>query len=255
MQNIGYPSTDENGFNIGYNMVSLDGYKTGMTFSSINSELSPLATWVNVYSRIMGNAKNLYGKSSSEIQAYIIGEFRKRASRVLFNAYSFERPISEKNVSAIDEASNIAQFVSMYNFDGVSIDFDDFNSVKDKTASQWLTTFLKTLRKQLAKNKLIVLQTYPTFIIELQIFRNPLINSWVDLFVVKYFNLLKENYITFDTIFNKATVYNGTGLWEMQKNSTLKIDICKTVIAKPSTPTGSWNNDAYLSPSTLGNIF
>jgi chitinase len=52
----------------------------------------------------------------------------------------------------------------MYNFDGVSIDFDDFNSVKDKTASAWLTTLLKTLRKQIGKNKLIVLQFYPTFI-------------------------------------------------------------------------------------------
>jgi chitinase len=58
----------------------------------------------------------------------------------------------------------MAQFVSMYNFDGVSIDFDDFNSVKDKTASAWLTTLLKTLRKQIGKNKLIVLQFYPTFI-------------------------------------------------------------------------------------------
>ena len=101
----------------------------------------------------------------------------------------------------------------MYNFDGVSIDFDDFNSVKDKTASPWLTTFLKTLRKVLGKNKLIVLQVYPTFITEMPVFRNPLINSWVDVFVVKYFNLLKENYSTFDTLFNKSTVYTGTALW------------------------------------------
>lgn len=52
----------------------------------------------------------------------------------------------------------------MYNFDGVSIDFDDFHSVKQKTASQWLFDFLKTLRKQIGKDKIIVLQTYPTFI-------------------------------------------------------------------------------------------
>ncbi len=58
----------------------------------------------------------------------------------------------------------MAQFVNLYNFDGVSIDFDDFNSVKDKIASAWLITLLKTLRKQIGKNKLIVLQIYPTFI-------------------------------------------------------------------------------------------
>ena len=226
-----------------------------MTFSSINNELTPLSTWVNVYSRILGNTKSLYGQSSSDIQAYITGEFHKKASKILFNAYSFERPISEKNATAVDEANNIAQFINMYNFDGVSIDFDDFNSVKDKTASPWLTTFLKTLRKQLGKNKLIVLQIYPTFIPELQIFRNSLINSWVDLFVVKYFNLFKENYNSFDTLFNKAAVYNGTALWEIQRNTTLKIDICKTLIAKPTSLIGVWNNDAYLSSSTLAGIF
>jgi hypothetical protein len=79
----------------------------------------------------------------------------------------------------------------MYNFDGVSIDFDDFNSIKDKTASAWLNTFLRTLRKQIGKNKLIVLQIYPPFIAEIALFRNSLINSLVDLFVVKYFNLMR----------------------------------------------------------------
>ncbi len=79
----------------------------------------------------------------------------------------------------------------MYSFDGVSIDFDDFNSVKDKTASQWLMTFLKTLRKQIGKGKLIVLQIYPTFISEIPLFKNSLVNSLVDLFVIKYYNLLK----------------------------------------------------------------
>lgn len=80
------------------------------------------------------------------------------------NAYSFERPISQKNADPTDEGNNIAQFVNMYNFDGVSIDFDDFNSVKDKNASTWLSTMLKTLRKQLGKDKLIILQTYPTIL-------------------------------------------------------------------------------------------
>lgn len=35
MNNIGFPSTDENGYNIGYNIIALDGYKAGMTISSV----------------------------------------------------------------------------------------------------------------------------------------------------------------------------------------------------------------------------
>lgn len=142
----------------------------------------------------------------------------------------------------------------MYNFDGVSIDFDDFNSVKDKTASPWLSSFLRTLRKQLGKNKLIVLQIYPTFIPEIALFRNSLINSLVDVFVVKYFNLMRENYSTFESLFNRATVYNGTALWEIQRSNAIKMDICKTVIAKPSTLSGTWNTDSYLTASTLAGI-
>ncbi len=75
------------------------------------------------------------------------------------------------------------------------------------------------------------------------------------MFVIKYYNLLKENYNTFSTIFNKATVYNGTALWEVQKNTQIKIDVCKTLIAKPSTYTGTWNSESFVSASTLNSIF
>lgn len=184
-----------------------------MTISSVTNDLSPLGTWVNIYSRILGNSKNLFGKTNTDVQLYIKNEFKKRGSKILMNAYSFQRPISEKNASSTDESANLAQFINMYNFDGVSIDFDDFNSLKDKTASQWLTTLLKTLKKQIGKDKMIVLQVYPTFITQLALFRSPLINSLVDVFVVKYYNLLKESYNTFDSLFNKALVYNETALW------------------------------------------
>ena len=100
-----------------------------------------------------------------------------------------------------------------------------------------------------------MLQIYPTVISEIALLRNSLINSLVDLYVLKYFNLMKENYNTFDSLFNKATVYNGTALWEIQKSTSIKIDVCKTIVAKPSTLIGTWNTDSYLSASTLGGIF
>jgi len=101
---------------------------------------------------------------------------------------------------------------------------------------------MESLKKQIGKDKLIVLQLYPTFVSEIPLFKNSLINSYVDLFVIKYYNLLKENYNSFETLFNKATVYNKTTMWEFQKNSQIKIDICKTLIAKPTTNTGTWNS-------------
>lgn len=89
MKNIGYPDLDEKGNNIGYNIISLDGYKTSSTSIQINNDLSPFSTWVNIYSRVMGNAKNRFGKNSNDIQQYIKREFNNRAARILFNAFSF----------------------------------------------------------------------------------------------------------------------------------------------------------------------
>lgn len=77
----------------------------------------------------------------------------------------------------------------------------------------------------------------------------------MDLFVIKYYNLLKENYNSFDTIFNKANVYNGTTLWEIQKSTIIKMDVCKTIIAKPASMSGTWNTDSFLLSSTLSGIF
>jgi len=65
MNKIGLPSIDLKGDNIGYNMIALDGFKTTTTFSTMGNDLSPLGTWVNIYSRILGNSRNIYGKSSS----------------------------------------------------------------------------------------------------------------------------------------------------------------------------------------------
>jgi len=72
---------------------------------------------------------------------------------------------------------------------------------------------------------------------------------------VKYYSLLNENYNTFDTLFNKATIYSGTALWELQKSTGIKIDICKTIVAKPSTIMGTWNTDSFIAASALGSIF
>ena len=106
----------------------------------------------------------------------------------------------------------------------------------------------------MGKGKIIALTIPPSFISEIALFRNPLINSYVDLFVIKYYNLLNENYNSFETLFNKAVNYTGTGLWEIQTKKEIKIDICKTVISKPSTLSGTWNRDSFLSAQVLNAV-
>jgi hypothetical protein len=75
MNNIGDPKVDSNAYNIGYNLIALDGFKTSTSFSSLDMDVSPLGTWANLYSRIMGNTRNIYGKNSADIQNYIAKKF------------------------------------------------------------------------------------------------------------------------------------------------------------------------------------
>jgi hypothetical protein len=39
------------------------------------------------------------------------------------------------------------------------------------------------------------------------------------------------------------------------KNSTIKIDICKTVIAKPALLSSTFNQDTYINSNNLGSYF
>jgi chitinase len=194
MKNIGLPSLNENGHNVGYNIICLDGFKTETTSTSLSAELSPLGTWVNIYSRVMANTKNLIGSSSSDIQRHVVQKFNNLGAKILMNAFSYEQPISTKAANASIMADRIASFVESYNFDGVSIDFEDFHAVKAQSASVWLTTLLKNLRSLIPSNKIIALQIHPTLLKEISLFRSSLVNSYVDIFVLKYYNLVQNDY-------------------------------------------------------------
>lgn len=75
LTNLGYPSLDSNGNNVGYNIIAIDGYKTTTTVDSLPVDVSPLGTWVNVYQRILGNVNNAYGRNSADVQKNITSMF------------------------------------------------------------------------------------------------------------------------------------------------------------------------------------
>jgi hypothetical protein len=72
---ISGPTLDSNGLNIGYNLVSIDGFTSSTTLSTLSTDLSPLGTWANVFTRIVGSVRNLHGNNNSQIQKYILNQF------------------------------------------------------------------------------------------------------------------------------------------------------------------------------------
>lgn len=62
---ISGPTIDANGLNIGYNMVSIDGFTSTTTNLTLTNDLTPLGTWANVYNRILGSTRNVNGFTNS----------------------------------------------------------------------------------------------------------------------------------------------------------------------------------------------
>lgn len=65
---ISAPSVDANGLNTGYNMVSIGGFTSSTTNLTLSNDLSPLGTWANVFTRVVGSVRNNYGSTNSQIQ-------------------------------------------------------------------------------------------------------------------------------------------------------------------------------------------
>lgn len=70
---------------------------------------------------------------------------------------SLETPITN-GVDAETVASTLASQVKQYGFDGIDIDFEDYDVMDkdDGTAVEWLTTLTKTLRNELPSGEYIL---------------------------------------------------------------------------------------------------
>lgn len=121
-QKVGCCSSDaQTGITNSYNIVSLDGFQSTSTVSSIQSGSSPLSIWVNAYSSITGSKDSIAGNTTSNVQKHILKTFHESSSYLILNALSLEAPISASNSSATQVATNLIKVLSATQLDGVSI--------------------------------------------------------------------------------------------------------------------------------------
>lgn len=130
----------------------------------------------------------------------------------------------------------------------------DYHSVAQGSASAWLGTFLNSLRTGMAE-KVIVLIIPPTFALRVALLQQPVINAYVDLFVLKYFDTNSPDYNTYASLFVKSNNYPGTAFLELQANPQVWLDTCKTVIAKPTTSTFDRTSGNFIDSTSLWQAF
>lgn len=146
---IGRPVYDPiNKMQMGYNMLSLAGFSESSTYSGLDSNLCPLMQWKKVYETILGNKAHPLGTSSKQIQKHILDNiFHANGSSLLMHVQLVNCPISGSvPVSAGSLAQEIVTTVTELQLDGISIQFADYNAVKQNTASDWLETLLRNIR-------------------------------------------------------------------------------------------------------------
>lgn len=116
-------------------------------------------------------------------------------------------PISSQQVDAVTLGREVVASAQALNLDGVSLEFKDYHAVKDNTASDWLEKLLKSIRSSAADDFVVVLITPSTFPPSMRLFKSPLTNSYVDLFVLEYYDTIKADYTSFETTFQRADFY------------------------------------------------
>ena len=140
--------------------------------------------------------------------------------------------------------------VRQQNLDGVSIEFDDFQAVAQGTASNWLQELLSVVRSALP-NKLIILIVPVTIVGKVRLLQEPLVSALADVFVLKYYGFNVDDYTTYSTLFSASSVIPSTAFAELLKADTVGIDLCRTLIAKPTTA----QERSFMSANLLSGAF
>lgn len=79
---------DSNNNNIGYNLISLDGFSSTTTLANLQNKPNPLSFWANAYQSIVGNKLTNAGNNTASIQKYLLDAYHRNKSRLLFNAFA-----------------------------------------------------------------------------------------------------------------------------------------------------------------------
>lgn len=95
LDSISRPKFDTtNNMQVGYNLVSLGGFASFSTYDSLDSELSPIGVWKNIFSIVLGNKATPYANDASEARRYVLDLFHANQSKLLMHVDLTDSPIS-----------------------------------------------------------------------------------------------------------------------------------------------------------------
>ena len=67
---------DTYGNQLGYNLISLDGFRISSTLASFTGNTSPLSVWLNAFTLITGSRVTNLGNNTSSLQTRLLKSYR-----------------------------------------------------------------------------------------------------------------------------------------------------------------------------------
>lgn len=204
------------------------------------------------------NVANWVGMSAADRQA-VLDTYHASGIALMLSVFGGEDTPTTSGVDAASFASTIAAFVKQYSFDGVDIDYEDFDAMSAGTAAEWIEIFHTSLRSGLGDAYLISHAPIAPWFDTSESPDGGYASVWksvgttLDWFNVQFYNQGSSAYCDCTSLLtdSTSTTYPGTSI--NQLNAGLGIPFTKLAIGKPAVSKDADNG--YMSPASLATCY
>jgi chitinase len=225
--------------------LGVPGYASPNNYTTINLSFwlassgaaDAALVWSNAIAYV--STQNPWGATTTaEVQKAWVDAYHAAGKSVLVSAFG-----STDNPTAIDPtlvATNLAQFVTTNQLDGVDLDYEDTAAFQSGLAEPWLITCTNTLRSLLGPNAIITHAPQAPYFLGAPTYPNGAYltidqkaGAAINWYNVQFYNQGSSDYTTFETLFETSDGWApNTSVMEINGRG---IPLSKIVVGKPVT--------------------
>jgi chitinase len=246
-EGLAVPGYTLNNVTLPYNYVALAFWTYG------GGPVDAALVWSNPLNYI---GAGVFGDTKEQIQTTLKGYYAKAGVKLIISAFGATENPTSSGYDPVICATELAQFVSDNQLDGVDIDWEDTPAFQkgDSSGENWLITLTQKLRELLPANAIITHAPQAPYFTTANLYPdggyltvNKAVGSIIQFYNIQFYNQGTTMYQNADDIFNTSAGWAPeTSVNEMIANG---VDPSKIVIGKPATVGDASNS--YMAPADI----